>query len=146
MQRPPTSGDGKGLTTTIWTTSPDVNMSAGEIPGLYELKSINSDTALTAFLFGSPGMVIKQARGSFKPFAGWEVIGSPKPTSAMVVEYPSKNSWGVAVWSLKNTSGPTLEFAGQPYMKYWGSTDRWKVVLPTVSNTISILRESSAVS
>lgn len=141
-----TKGDEASQTTTIWTTSHDVQLSKGAVSGAYDLKVQRSGATLKTFIFGSENTKIREVRGSFAPFAGWEVEGRfALPTDSIVVEQPAKDSWTVAIWSLENSVGPTLRFTGPPYMQSWENAERWRVALPVEAGLLGVRREGDRV-
>lgn len=91
-----------------------------------EIKAVASSCPRDAFhsfvLDVFPGDAkIMQFRGSFSPFAG-RADNSPAP--AIVIEQPANNSWAVAIWSIQNGVGPTLQFKGPPSMERWTCSEK----------------------
>jgi hypothetical protein len=114
-------------------------MRKGDIPGSYLLADETGGATLTTVLSGSPGMVVKEYHGSEAPFAGWQVIrGVPRPSSAIVVEQPAKDSWSVAVWAFANEQMATPRMIRQPQRTRWVSSGDWKISLPTWSAMFEI--------
>jgi hypothetical protein len=135
-----TFGKESDRTTTTWTTSHEVNLSEGTIPGSYVLEAEKNSASLTKFLLVSEDTNIMQFRGSFAPFAGW---AANRPASAIVIEQPANNSWAVATWLMQNSVGPTLQFTEPPSMQYWEGPEKWKIVLPLSSSVMNIWREDN---
>lgn len=141
-----TKGDETSRTTTIWTTSRNVQVSKGELSGAYDLKSPRSGATLKAFIFGSRNMEMNEARGRSAPFAGWEVEeGVALPTTSIVVEQPAKDSWAVAIWSLENPAGPTLRFTERPTMQSWDNAEKWEIRLPIEAGLVGVRREGNRI-
>ena len=137
-----TSGKENSRTTTTWTTSHEVNLSEGTIPGSYILKAENNSASLTKFLLVSEDTNIMQFRGSFAPFAGW---AANRPASAIVIEQPANDSWAVAIWSIQDGISPTSQFKGPPSMESCKGPEKWKIVLPLTSGVMNIWREDNRV-
>jgi hypothetical protein len=132
-----TNGDNKTRTTTTWTASYKVKINEGKIPASYTLMGENNNVSLTTFIIASEKTKINRYRGSFTPFAGWEVN---KPADSIVIEQPANNSWSVAIWSLENAIGPALQFTEHPYMQKWEGPEAWEIVLPLKSDLLAIWR------
>jgi hypothetical protein len=137
-----TSGKENSRTTTTWTTSQEVSLSEGTIPGSYVLEAEKNSASLTKFLLASEDTNIMQFRGSFVPFAGW---AANRPASAIVIEQPGNDSWAVAIWSIQDGISPTSQFKGPPYMENWKCSEKWKIVLPFASSVMNIWREDNRV-
>jgi hypothetical protein len=138
---------GPGNARTAWTTSHSVSLSEGEIPGSYQLRAKDIGSRLTTFILDSEGSQVKTMRGSLRPFAGWEVVGSePKPASALVIEQPAHNSWSAVVWSWDDGIAPPLQFERRPYMAAWNDAEHWKMALPIKSGLLEIHREDNKLS
>ncbi len=137
-----TSGDKNNRTTTTWTTSNDVKMSEGDIPGSFNFMGENSSVSLNAFFITSGGEKKRFYSGSYAPFAGWV---QNKPADSIVIEQPVENSWSVAIWSLENTEIPSLQFTNQPYMQNWESPEEWRIVLPVETGLLNIWRVGDSV-
>jgi len=137
-----TLGNENDKTTTTWTTSHDVQLREGTIPGSYFLDTGNNSARLTKFLFSSGRMKTIQLQGSFSPFAGWDFT---RPAPAILIEQPANDSWSVAIWSLQNASEPHLKVTAQPYMKQWKSPEFWKIAIPHASGLTVISRENERI-
>ena len=137
-----TSGKENSRTTTTWTTSREVSLSEGAIPGSYVLEAEKNSASLTKFLLVSEDTNIMQFRGSIAPFAGW---AANRPASAIVIEQPANDSWAVAIWSIQDGISPTLQFKGPPSMESWKCPEEWKIVLPFASGVMNIWREDNRV-
>jgi hypothetical protein len=138
---------GPGYARTTWTTAHSVNLSPGEIAGSYQLRAKDIDAELTTFVLGSEGSQVKTMRGSLKPFAGWEVVGSkPTPASALVIEQPADNSWSAVVWSWDDGVSPTRQFEHLPYMAAWKDAEHWRIALPIKPGLLEIRREETKLS
>ena len=137
-----TSGKENSRTTTTWTTSHEVSLSEGAIPGSYVLEAENNSASLTKFLLVSEDTNIMQFRGSFAPFAGW---AANRPASAIVIEQPANDSWAVAIWSIQDGISPISQFKGPPSMESCKGPEKWKIVLPFASGVMNIWREDNRV-
>ncbi len=141
------SSDVPSRTTTTWTAAYDVQMERGPTPGAYSLRSANSSTALTAFVFGSPGTSVKEFNGSETPFAGWEAVrGTPQPAPAIVVEQPANDSWSVLLWSTDNGGEPSPQWDAAPSMEHFSNARGWRIILPLRSGTLYVRRDGDSVS
>ena len=126
-------------TTTTWTFSHDLNLTAGLMDGQFHFSQPGHGLCMTSFLVGSENTSVNTYKGSMDPFAGWVVIGNkPMAAPSLVVEQPSDNSWAVTVLSLEDTC--EQRFATQPVVVDWQNSDRWKVNLPLISGDINIER------
>jgi hypothetical protein len=133
----------KNLAITTWTTSRHVNLREGKLLGSYVLDATNSRITLTDFIFGSGDVKTKHFKGSFMPFAGWEVIEPQSmPASAIVVEQSANDSWTATVWSMQSDFNTSFKFTDRPYMQYWEDAEAWKMVLPIESGRMIISRNS----
>ncbi|MGH8069438.1 MAG: heparinase II/III family protein [Candidatus Entotheonellia bacterium] len=138
-------GDGKAR--TVWTTSHSVSLREGEVAGSYQLRAKDISSSLTAFVLGSEDTQVKTLRGSLRPFAGWEVVGSePQPASALVIEQPAHDSWSVVVWSWDDGVTPPRQLERQPYMAAWKDAEHWKIALPIKPGLLEIQRENDKLS
>ena len=136
------SGNGSLKTTTTWTTSPDVSLEQGRIPGSYVLAGRERPVRLRTFVFGSPSTTVKEFEGSLSPFAGWHVVnGDPRPAPALVIEQPAGDSWSVVVWSFEagqvDSTGPPRA----PQALSWKGPDDWSVDLGAESAARTVGRE-----
>jgi Heparinase II/III N-terminus/Heparinase II/III-like protein len=137
---------GQGMARTTWTTSHNVSLSEGEIPGSYQLRAKDISSSLAAFVWGIEGTQVKPMRGSLRPFAGWEVVGSrPQPAPAIVVEQPAHHSWSAVVWSLDDSVTPARHLERQPYMAAWKDAENWEIALPIKSGLLEIQREDNTI-
>jgi len=124
------TGNGTVKTTTAWTTSPDVGLEQGKIPGSYVLAARRRPIGLRTFIFGSPTPVIEEFEGSPSPFAGWHIVdGSPRPAPAIVIEQPARDSWSIVVWSLEGSQVDSTRFLTNPHVLSWKNPDDWNVEL-----------------
>jgi hypothetical protein len=140
------SGDVRDRTTTLWTTSHDVQMSEGTISGSYDLIHASNKAVLRTFLFGSNGTSIRRYRGSRVPFAGWQMVGkTPEPASAIMVEQPANDSWAVAIWSLSDPGSRSEKITAMPSIHSWRGPEDWTMTLPVESGTIRLSREAGKV-
>jgi hypothetical protein len=138
---------GQGKARTIWTTSHNVSLSEGEIAGSYQLRAKDISSSLTAFVWGLEGTQVKTLRGSLKPFAGWEVIGSrPQPVSAIVVEQPADDSWSAVVWSWDDGITAAKQIERRPYTAAWKDAEHWNIALPIKPGLLEIQREDNKIS
>ena len=142
-----TYGSEKNRTTTKWTTSHNIDIRKGKIPGSYLLEAEDKSSSLTTFFWGSSGTDIKQYRGSYTPFAGWEVIGGIriKPTHAIVIEQPVNNSWCVALWLLEDNTAPNIKIRDYPNMVNWKGPEYWEITLPFEHNIMNVRRHGDKV-
>jgi len=137
-----TFGNKDQQTTTTWTTSYDIKLTEGKIPGSYILETEDSSTKLTKFILTSEGATINQFKGSLSPFAGWE---SHKPAPAIAITQKAHNSWTVVVWSLQDDISQTLQFTKPPSMERWKNPEAWSIILPLDSGLMSVWREDDRV-
>jgi len=124
------SDNGSLKTTTTWTTSPDMSLEQGRIPGSYVLAARGRPIRLRTFLFGSPSTTVKEFEGSLSPFAGWHVVnGSPRPAPALIIEQPASDSWSIVVWSLEGGRVDSTRLPRDPQVLSWKDPDDWSVDL-----------------
>lgn len=141
-----TLGDSMDWTTTLWTTFTNVRMSVGRIPGSYELRGESTEAVLTTFIFGSTRMSTRIYRGSLTPLAGWQILdGTATPTSAIMVEQPTNDSWAAAVWSLNDGRPGTLRLTARPTMLSWEKPEMWTMLLPLESGSIRVSRQGDRI-
>ena len=135
-------GDSTLKTITTWTTSPDVRLGQGRIPGSYVLAARRPPTRLRAFVFGSPAPTIEELEGSLSPFAGWYVLnGSPRPAPAIAIEQPARDSWSIVVWSLEGRQVDSTRSLTAPQVLSWKNPDAWSVELGGASGVREVRRE-----
>ncbi len=137
-----TTGGRDSKTTTIWTTSSNVELDTNNILNSFNLLGKDSYLQCKTFYLASGGTKVRTFRESLAPFAGWV---TNRPASAIVVEQPTNNSWSVAIWHLENTATPSLQCTNQPYMKDWKSPDKWQIVIPTNKGLLSISRDRGVI-
>jgi len=135
-------GNEDSLNHIIWTTGSNVNLRKGELSGSYILEPEDGKIKLTTFVLGSKGADIRQYKGSFSPFAGWEI---QKPASAILVEQPANDSWAVAIWSLQESDKKSHKFSDTPFMKHWKNPENWQIELPFTSGSMNIRRKNDQV-
>lgn len=136
------SGNGAFKTTTTWTTSADVRLEQGRIPGSYVLAARRPPVRLRTFVYGSPTPTIEGVEGSLSPFAGWHVMnGSPRPAPAIVIEQPARDSWSIVVWSLEDSQVDSTRFLTDPQVLSWNDPDDWSVELGGKSEVREVGRE-----
>jgi hypothetical protein len=138
-----TFGNEDHWTTTTWTTSSHIKLLKGELPGSYILEPDESNLKLFKFLLTSESAVIKQYKGSFSPFAGWEIN---KPASAIVLKQPANDSWAAAVWLITESNSNSNQFKDRPFMESWKSPVDWQLILKLCSGTMKISRQSNQIS
>jgi hypothetical protein len=134
-----TLGTESQRTTTTWTTSSNINLSKGELPGSYLLEPNCSNVKLLKFIITSEGAKIRQFKGSFSPFAGWE---SHRPAPAIVIEQPASNSWAVSIWLLQESIGNSCKFSCTPPMIEWTSPYDWNIVVEQSTKEVKIIRKN----
>ena len=140
-----TSGNVNDRTTTLWTTSHNVEMTEGIFPGSYELKHSTNQSVMDTFVFGSSGTSLRRYKGSYTPFAGWQMGDEvPRPAQAIMIEQPAKDSWCVAVWSLSAESKAKM-ITAMPSMSMWNGPESWTISFPRGSKTIQLSREAEKV-
>jgi len=140
-----TAGNVNDRTTTSWTTSHDVEMTEGIVPGSYELRHSTIRSVLDIFVFGSSGTTIRRYRGSHMPFAGWQMADDiPKPAQAIMIEQPANDSWSVAVWSL-NAESKAKRIIAMPSMSHWNGPEHWTISLMMGPETMDLSREADEV-
>jgi hypothetical protein len=149
-----TSGPEKGITTTTWTSAPDVTWEEGKTAGAFRLASPASPFFLEMFFLGSQNTTQTRYRGSSRPFAGWQIEQHlPAPASALVVEQPARNSWAATLWTLGNRDGANRDSAKRdssgkldgapPQMKQWKDSTSWEMQLPGNDGTLTLRREGN---
>jgi hypothetical protein len=129
-------------TTTTWTTSHNISLSEGHIPGSYILQAKDSNAKIVTFILSSKGAQINRFKGSFSPFAGWE---SHKPAPAIVIRQNAKNSWAAVIWFLSKKSDSTLEFKEPPSMVDFKGLENWQIMLPRDFSSIRISRKENVI-
>jgi hypothetical protein len=127
-------------TTTTWTTAPDVTVVQGADPGRYDLVRAAGGAYLQAAFLGSPTPRLRELRGSFEPFAGWQMGGlnEPLPAPAIVLEQPAQASYAIAVWSL--AGGGDAGLAGAPSLTEWAGAEQWSLVVPLAAGAVELQR------
>jgi len=138
------SGNEQEKVSTIWTTSRDVLLRKASATGTYTLESKKKRSTLSTFFLGSAQTEVKICKGSFTPFAGWQVVnGVPHPSYAIVVEQPANHSWFLTAWSLKGRH-PTSSVPAR--MISWKQHTQWEISLPTEVGDFRIWRDDRSVS
>ena len=133
-------------TTSVWTVSPDVDLTAADVPGSYELRSRTKQASARIDYVGSAETVFREYRGSLSPFAGWHVVGeTPRPAPAIVVEQPGGEAWLAAVVSRTNGSSTADPVIGRPRASHVASADEWAFTLPTASGQLEIERAGGTI-
>jgi hypothetical protein len=142
-----TLGDPTDRTTTVWTASHDLKMTAGRIPGSYELTHESQETVLTKFILASAGASTRHFRGSQVPFIGWQATNDGgRPTSALVIEQPANDSWTAFVWSLSDSRSGARHVIAQPSMRLWEGPEKWTMMLPTGAGFVRASRHADRIS
>ena len=140
-----TSGGNQSYTRSAWTAASDVRWERGSADGSFVLGRANSKDHLNAFFFGSQGTTQKLLRGSYRPFAGWQVEdGRPVPSSSLVIEQPAKKSWAATVFTWEKGDGNSSS-QGQPQMAHWTSPTDWEMHLPSAAGEVAVLRQGERV-
>lgn len=140
-----TSGRNQSLTRSTWTTASDVSWTPGQDDGSFVLKTPHSGDHMNVFFFGSKGTTRKLLRGSYRPFAGWQVEeGRPVPSSSLVMEQPAQNSWAATAWTWERT-GDNPGLQGQPRMAHWTDPTDWEMQLPMGVGGVTVRRQSDLV-
>ena len=140
-----TSGNANDRTTTLWTTSHEIDLKEGQFPGSYDLTHTLNESVLNSFVFGSSGTTIRRYKGSHIPFAGWQMAEEiPKPAPALMVEQSANDSWNVAVWSL-HAASEAKKITAMPSMSSWRGPESWIISLPTESGPMQLSREGDEI-
>jgi len=130
------------LNNIIWTTGSNVKLRKGELSKSYILEPEGGKIKLTTFVLASMGAEIRQYKGSFSPFAGWEIR---RPAPAILVEQPANDSWAAVIWSLQESGKESHKFNETPFMTYWKDPENWQMALPLTSGSINIGRKNDRV-
>jgi hypothetical protein len=138
-----TSGSEKSRTSTTWTSAPDVLWQQGQTAGAFRLTSPRVSDSLNMFFLGSENTQQSLLRGSYRPFAGWQIEHHrPTPASALVVEQPARNSWAATVWTWER-KGVTARFDSAPQMTHWADATHWEMQLPNAAGAFTLRREGN---
>jgi len=125
-------------TRSVWTFPPDVNVRRGKV-GWYDLKSARSGVSARVAFLTSSGTVLHEYRGSYEPFAGWQVVHfSPEPATAIVVEQPAAESWLAVIVSLAPETTPGV--SEPPRLSRDSSAEEWTVALRTNAGPAALKR------
>jgi hypothetical protein len=128
------------MTTTNWTFYPDLVVTPYPAQGRYRVALRNSPSALLCSFSGSAGAETELVSGSETPFSGWVVIDrTPIRAPAIVVRQPSRDSWSLATFTLSIT-GQDASHGDGARMSEWLDADHWKVVVPTASGEVTLVR------
>ena len=140
-----TSGRDQSYTRSTWTTASDVRWDRGQADGSFVLGRANSNKHLNVFFFGSQGTTQRLLRGSYRPFAGWQVEeGRPVASTSLVTEQPAKNSWAATAWTWE-TGGDNSRSQGQPQMNHWANPTDWEMQLPLEAGEVTVRRQGDQV-
>ncbi len=150
-----TQGDEDARTTTAWTTSPEVALIPGDLPGTYVLTSEGSPTELRAAIESSQGTSARLLRGSVQPFAGWVVRhGVPTASTSIVLDQAARHAWTLSVWRLARGGGSDRDGSrlsssepdrpGTLEVNYQGP-ENWDVTLSPWLGAGSVRREGAEV-
>ena len=138
-----TSGSEKSITSTTWASASDVRWQQGQTAGAFRLQSPHSNDSLNVFFLGSQGTKQSLFRGSFRPFAGWQLEHHlPIPASALVVEQPAQNSWAATLWTWEK-EGAISRFEAAPQMTHWEDASHWEMHLPGEKGEMALRREGN---
>ncbi len=136
-----TFGQAQSFTRSIWTTASDVRWEREHTDGSFVFETASSNDRMNVFFFGSPGMTQKLLRGSYHPFAGWQVEGgTPVPSFSLVTEQPANNSWAATVWTWERGDGNS-RFAEQPQMANWTNAADWEMRVPRADGSATLRRK-----
>jgi hypothetical protein len=136
----------QGSTTTTWTVDPALEVVPGAQPNAFRLIGGASGTAMSAIFASGSALRIERYRGSRAPFAGWVVMaGRPTPAHAFSITYPTGESWALAAWAAEK-QGENGAFTAAPEMLEWAGSDRWKLMVPLRSGTITVQRNQAELS
>ena len=137
-----TSGSENSRTTTTWTSAPDVRWDQ-RAANAFRLEGSQRKGRLDVFFLKSQDSQQKLLRGSFRPFAGWQIErGVPVPASALLVEQPAKNSWAATIWSWEK-AGLDARFDGTPEMTHWRDASNWEMQLPSEAGMVALRRQGN---
>ena len=139
------TGGGQEMTRTQWTTSPDIRLVQGEVPGSYALEPSESRLVMSVRLLTSSGTTVRQVRGSLEPFAGWQVVhGAGSPASALVIDQPARESWTILVSCLDIDSSPAVACPDR-VEGHFRRDDDWIVGMHTRSARLALRRSDSTI-
>ena len=136
------SGNENDQNVITWTTASDVRLCQGQVPGTYALETETAQLKLNNFILVSGGAEIKQFKGSFKPFAGWEMT---QPASAIRVVQPANDSWVATIWTIQGDDKPVFHFIEPPAMNRWKGPEDWEINFKLSSGPLSIKRKENRV-
>jgi hypothetical protein len=123
---------------TVWTTPYNVSVEEDSSKNSF-LLTVDGDTLKGIFL-GSAGNQTKTYKGSFSPFAGWEVIDNRvMPAPAIVVDQPGLVAWSAAIWSLAESGREQLPSSAQ--MARWENPQDWIVTMALGKAELEIRRQ-----
>ena len=124
---------------TVWTTAPEVTVQRQPGTTTYALEAPGQTAAARMTILGSNGTEVRDLRGRYAPFAGWQVIGSvPQPASAMMVQQPAGDAWTVVVLSTADHDSPRYYDGGPPTMSAGTTPDAWTVTVPTAAGGLEV--------
>ena len=138
------AGSAATRTTTTWTSAPNVTWSPMSSPGSYLLQGKPNAGSLQAFFQASPGATEIRMRGSWQPFAGWQVEeGTPTAARAIVIEQPAQNAWSIAAWLWEPASTPSQP--GKPPQITWNGPENWQMQWRDRAGDILVSRSNGVV-
>ncbi|MGH7793870.1 MAG: heparinase II/III domain-containing protein [Candidatus Binatia bacterium] len=135
---------------TVWTTPHNVSLERGSFTNsfLFTVDETKPGPTLSGIFLGPAGTETTTYKGSFSPFAGWEVINNRvMPAPAIVVEQPGANAWSVALWSLGN-NGPAArdQFPSSARMGQWENPQDWTLTVASGKGELEIRRQRDRIS
>ena len=138
-----TAGSPNSLTSTTWTSAPDVLWQPGQKAGVYRLTSPHTAEAFDIFFLGSQGTQQNLVRGSVHPFAGWQLEHHrPTPSTALVVEQPAPGSWAATIW-MRVEPGGVAGPAAVPQMTRWAGDEDWEIDLSEATDVLVLRRKGN---
>jgi hypothetical protein len=126
--------------TTNWTFYPDLRVTSLATEGSYRVSAPNSTLEMLCSFSGSEGLSTEATAGSERPFAGWVVLDrTPTQAPAIVVRQPSRESWGLALFSLVD-AGHAAAVSHSARMAKWIDVEHWTVFMATAKGDVTITR------
>jgi hypothetical protein len=133
---------------TVWTTPHNVTVEKGSFKNsfLFTIDETTSGQTLSGIFLGSAGNQTKTYKGSFSPFAGWEVIDNRvMPAPAIVVDQPGPVAWSAAIWSLAESGRAREQLPSSARMARWEDPQDWTLAVAVGKAELEIRRQRDRV-
>jgi hypothetical protein len=128
---------------TVWTAPHNVSLGKGSFTNSFLFTETMPGPTLSGIFLGSVGTETKTYKGSFSPFAGWEVFDNrAMPAPAIVVEQAGTNSWSVALWSLAQNRRAQDQLPSSARMERWENAQDWTLTTALGEGELEIRRQS----